>query len=379
MKKILYFVANDKYFCSHRLGLAKKAIEEGYQVALMAKVTDPELKMQIETLGIKTFPIEHLSRSSFNPMKEMKLLLEIYQIYKRYKPDIVHHVAMKPVVFGSIVAKVAKVPKVINALGGLGYLFTESFSFSDAPIKFFKKSLILKAVCLLMRWISGQKNTVFILQNKDDIQTLIQKKCIDPNKAHLIRGSGVDVSVFSPQQLPESEPIKIAFVSRMLWDKGVQELIDAAQILKEKRVAVEFYFYGLPDTENPASVPEAELKAWHEAGLIHWCGETKEVDKAYANCHIAILPSYREGLPKSLLEAAACGRAIITTDVPGCREVVNHGENGLLVPVKNATALAEAILQLKNDNLQHYGEKGRRLVENHFSDFIINQEILAIY
>lgn len=381
MPKLLYLVATDNYFCSHRLDLAKAAIQAGFEVAVATRCHHHQ--KDIEDAGIEVFPLRYFTRSGINPWRQFLSLKELYKIYQTYRPDIVHHVAMKPVVLGSIVAWICKVPKVINALGGLGYLFTDS---EIPPFPPFSKGGVHKKIlhfltCHLLKILLNRPNTTVILQNQDDIALLIKAASLRREKVVLIPGSGIDLNAFPVKPMPPEPPVIIACVARMLWDKGIGELVDAAKILQTQKASAKIILYGEPDPENPASIPSAQLQIWHNAGLIHWKGHCKDIAKAYAECHIAVLPSYREGLPKSLLEAASCGRAIVTTDVPGCRDVVKEGSNGLLVPAKDSSALAQALMTLiENQDLRNaMGKQGQLRIQTQFSNDIIHQKIIALY
>jgi glycosyltransferase involved in cell wall biosynthesis len=387
-KKLLFFISEDSTFCTHRINLAKQAIKAGYQVAIATRCN--QYQALIEASGIQVFPLKKSKRASVNPWLQIQSLLELNRIYAEYKPDISHHVAIKPVFLGSIIARVNKVPIVINALGGLGYIFTSSNE--TKFLKKVKKYLLRRSALLFFHWIFSNPNSKLILQNPDDITTLVSSGCIKTDKITLIRGAGVDINAFAakpplprqPDQLDQQhlkQPIIISCVSRLLWDKGIGELVDAAKIIKAKGVSAKIILYGEPDLENPTSIPLATIQSWHENQIIEWQGHCTDVAKAYAECHIAVLPSYREGLPKTLLEAASTARPIVTTDVPGCKEVVVHQENGLLVPVKNAGALAEALILLCEDAelRQRMGEAGRKRVEQYFADTLIHQQTLDLY
>lgn len=379
--KLLFLIAEDSTFCTHRINLAKEAVKAGYEVAIATRCS--QYQDLIEQAGIQVFPLEKFNRSGLNPWKQIQSLEELHRIYKTYKPDICHHVAMKPVIFGSLVARFNKVPKIINALGGLGYIFTPANE--TKAFRKIKKSALRRIALNFFHWIFKSPNTKLILQNPDDINTLVSAGCIQNNKITLIRGAGVDINAFEPQPaLPhptEQDPIIISCVSRILWDKGIGELIDAAKIMQAKGIPSKIILYGEPDEANPTSVPLATIRAWHESQIIEWRGHCRNVAKAYAECHIAVLPSYREGLPKTLLEAASSARPIVTTDVPGCREVVQNQENGLLVPARNARALANALIYLCQDAAlrEKMGAAGRARVEKYFADTLIHQQTLALY
>ncbi len=381
MTNLLYLVATVNYFCSHRLDLAKAAKRAGFDVAVATRCLHHQKK--IEKAGIQVFPLHYFTRSGIHPWRQYLSLRELYKIYNSFKPDIVHHVAMKPVILGSMIANICKVPRVINALGGLGYLFTDS---EPPPFPPFSKGGVYKKIllfltCYLLKILLNKPNTTVILQNQDDLDTLVHTASLKKEKAVLIPGSGIDLNVFPVKPMPAEPPVIIACVSRMLWDKGIGELVAASKILQTQHTPAKIILYGEPDHENPAAISKAQLQAWHDAGLIIWRGHCENVAKAYADCHIAVLPSYREGLPKSLLEAASCGRAIVTTDVPGCREVVKNGENGLLMPAKESQALAKALTTLvANQDLRNeMSRQGQLHIKANFSNDIIHQKILALY
>ncbi|HXH54148.1 MAG TPA: glycosyltransferase family 4 protein [Gammaproteobacteria bacterium] len=390
MKKLLFLVSEDSYFCSHRLNLACAARQAGFEVGIATKTTTHTQKIQ--KAGLTVFPLKHFTRAGLNPIRQCQLLLELLKIYKTYRPDIVHQVAIKPVILGSLVALWCRIPIIINALGGLGYLFTDGEISPSSPFSKrkiisrktakFKKSVLRFLTPWLFRFIFSRHNTKLILQNQDDLDTLVKAQCIsDLKKITIIRGSGIDMKAFPATPFPSEPPVIIACVSRLLWDKGIGELVTAARTLQEKNIDAKIILYGTPDPENPASISHEQIQGWHDSGLIIWQGHCNHVAKAYADCHIAVLPSYREGLPKTLLEAASCERPIITTDVPGCREVVQDGENGLLVPAKNSEELADALIVLiENKALRlHMGQAGRKRVAQYFSDTLIHEETLKLY
>jgi len=373
LKKILYLISEDSYFYTHRLNLAKMAQKAGFEVAVATRC-NRYLEL-IQQHGINVFPLKHFTRAKINPLHQFLSLLELYRIYKEYQPDIVHHVAMKPVVFGSLIANWFKVPNIINAFGGLGYLFTDS----EKPS--LKKKMLRLGVGKTLKLLLNKPNTVLLLQNEDDRNTLLNEGCVSKDKIQLIRGSGINLQEFPFTPHPPNSPIIVTCVSRMLWDKGIKELVEASEILRRENSPVEIRLYGAPDFENPTAIPAQQLEAWHKSGVITWFGHCDDIAKVYSECHIAVLPSYREGLPKSLLEAASCGRAIITTDVPGCRSIVQDKVNGYLVPAKNATLLAKAIQTLCNDEALYLqmGQEGRKRIESLFSDTLIHEQMLTLY
>lgn len=372
-KRLLYFVSEDWYFCTHRLPLAKEALAAGYEVFLITCVS--YCQKQIEEAGIKLIPLHHFNRSSGNLKTEFLTLKELNQIYKNIAPDLVHHVAMKPVIYGSLIAWLNKIPRIINAFGGLGHLFTHPN---------LKTRVLREGIQIILKILLNRPTSTLILQNGDDAKLLLDRQVIKKDHLVIIKGAGVNTQLFSFQEEPKINEKKgpiVSFVSRMLKDKGILELIEAIRILKSQHLKAQFHFWGDIDPLNPSSITCHDLNNWQEEGLITWHGPTKEIAPAYHKSHLIVLPSYREGLPKTLLEAASCGRAIIATDVPGCREIIQNKKNGLLVPARNSEALAEALQELiTNPSLRKkMGKQGRQMVESHFREEKINQQTLQLY
>jgi glycosyltransferase involved in cell wall biosynthesis len=366
--KILFLVTEDWAFCSHRLVLAREAKRRGFDVVVATRVS--RHGKQIEAEGFKLIPIR-MERSGRNPLKELLTIWELVRIYKAERPQIVHHVAMKPVLYGSLAAMVTKVPHVINALIGLGYIFISNK---------WKAIVLRKFVTHAFRFLLNRANSLLIIQNADDKHLMLQLGVINRVRTILIRGSGADTHVFSPtQELPGIPTIVLA--SRMLWDKGVGEFVEAAQLLRNKGVNARFVLVGDADTENPASVLPSQLKAWNSSGVVEWWGWREDMPEIFAESHIVCLPSYREGLPKVLIEAAASARAIVTTDVPGCREIVLDGKNGFLVPARSVIALADALGKLiKDRDLRGWmGANGRELAISEFSIEKVLSQTLSVY
>lgn len=367
-RKILFFVTEDWYFCSHRFELAVAALHDGYQVTVVTRVQNHGDK--IKGAGFGLIPIQ-LQRHGHNPWRDLVLIRQLWRIYRAELPDIVHHVAIKPVLYGSLVARMARIPAVVNALTGLGYVFTS---------RQLKARLLRPFVGLAYRLLLNRECSKVILQNPDDVRMLTQRRILDPKRIVLIRGSGVDTKKFTPTPEPTGMPV-ILFPSRMLWDKGVREFVDGAVQLKNEGVQARFVIVGDSDPGNPAAVPYEQLKDWQRSGAVEWWGGRNDMPEVFSSANIVCLPSYREGLPKVLIEAAACGRAIVATDVPGCREIVRHGDNGLLAPARDARALAAALRQLILDPSlrRRMGERGREIVVAEFSVERIAQETLALY
>ena len=306
-----------------------------------------------------------------NPLRELIVLIRLVLLYRREKPDLVHQVALKPVLYGSIAARMTGSLRVVNAIAGMGFIFS-----STALLARLLRPLIVGAFRMLL----GGRDRLLILQNPDDLQLLVDAKVTVADQVRLIRGSGVDPQYFTWSAEPAGVPL-VVLASRMLWDKGIAEFVDAARLLRTEGVAARFVLVGDTDADNPAAVPPAQLAAWRDEGIIEWWGRRDDMPVVLASANLVCLPSYREGLPKVLLEAAACGRAIVATDVPGCREIVADGDNGLLVRVRDAVTLAAALGVLLTDPVrrQRMGQRGRDRVLAEFSEATVVAETLTVY
>jgi glycosyltransferase involved in cell wall biosynthesis len=375
MKRILFLISEERYFYTHRFNLAKAAAQAGFDVAITTKGN--QYTAEFRAAGITVFPLSHFDRASMNPLRQVSLIKELYQVYKIYRPHIAHHVAMKPVLFGSFIAAFFKTPKIINAFPGLGYLFTD---LNQKKMRL-KKRMIRWCICRLFQWIFFKLNATLIVQNEDDLKLLTAFRCINVDKTTLIRGAGIDTKAFPLSPFLPEPPIAITCVARLLWDKGIGELVEAIKLLLEKKYPIKLKLYGAIDPENPSAISIQQIEQWQTMGLLEWRDHTPDIATVYQQCHIAVLASYREGLPKSLLEAASTGRPIVTTDAPGCREVVQHGVNGFCVPVKDSLALSKALITLIEDPIlrETMGIAGRHRMEEYFKDSLIHQQTLALY
>ena len=358
--KILFVIVEDRYFISHRLHLAQYAIKKGYQVGLLCKIS--KHKEFLENEGVQVFDWS-LVRGSLNLFLEIKALYQVFITLLEFKPDVLHAVALKPVIYSSFISKLVFLKSRVFALGGLGFIFS-----SD---KFLAKLLRPLIVLVLKFTFSGNKSRL-IIQNIDDKKTLIDLKVIRDEKIDLIKGAGVDMKVFSVFKEISGTP-EVILPARLLWDKGIGEFVLAADILKKRGVNAKFTLIGENDPHNPECIPYSQIEEWKKEGVVEVAGFQDDMAKCMKNCSVVCLPSYREGLPKSLLEAASCGRPIVTTDVPGCREIVQDGVNGYLVPSKDPYLLAEALSRLLADKKlrEIMGLKGREFVERGFSAEIV--------
>ena len=367
-KTLLYFISEDWYFVSHRIQIALEAKKNGYDVHLVTNCKDK--KAFIETFGIKVHNI-NLIRKSFNIINEIKTIISLYKIYRKISPDIVHHVAIKPILYGMIVCRYLGITKTINAFAGLTFIF-----WSDN----WKIVLVRPIFNFIFRYFLNFKDSICLFQNKDDADLLIKIKIIEQNRVHLIRGSGVDLKCYKSLNEKKGK-INVTLASRLQTDKGIVEFVNAASILRSSGVNANFILAGMIDDHNPSSIKIEKIKKWENKGLIIWVGHKKSMVDVFSNAHIVCLPSYREGLPKVLLEAAASARPIVATDVPGCREIVIHDYNGYLVPAKNFHMLAYYLKKLiNNKNLRlKMGANGRRLVEENFDIKIISEKTISLY
>lgn len=308
-----------------------------------------------------------LVRSGVNPWKEARTVARLVKIYRRERPDIVHHVALKPILYGSLAAAFSGTRKVVNALTGLGWLFTGN---RPAPIRH----------AAAMAYRAALKGSKVIFQNKDDLKLFVDRRIMDERDAVLIRGSGVNLDVYAPTKEPPGTPLVI-LPGRMLADKGVSEFVSAAWALKLRKANARFALVGETDPENPGAIKDEQLKRWQSEGVVECWGRRDDMPEIYSRSAIVCLPSYREGLPKALIEAAACGRPIVATDVPGCREIARHQDNALLVPAKDASALADALNTLLEspDLRARMGRRGREIAEAEFSQEIVAEATIALY
>ncbi len=326
----------DFAFTTHRLHLGRAALEAGMDVHVLAPGGDQQRR--IRDAGFHYHELE-LQRSGTNPTSEARVVLELAAHYRAIRPDVVHHIALKSVLYGALAARAVGVEAVVGSLTGLGYTFI------PAGVK---RALLRQAVSLGLRAALRGSRVHTIFQNPDDRDFFVRDGLVNAARTSVILGSGVDTQRFKPTPEPAGVPL-IAFGARMLWDKGVAELVAALRVLRGRGVPFRACFAGTPDPANPATVTEPQLRSWQAEGILEWRGHVTDVAALLSECHIACLPSYREGLPLFLAEAAASGRAAVTTDVPGCRSVVVDGQTGLLVPARDSEALAQALEKLLLD------------------------------
>jgi len=319
----------------------------------------------IKEEGLNYLPIPFVKESRRQPLGVLSAVIRLAHLYRRERPDIVHHVALMPILYGSWAARLASVPAVVNAFAGLGSIFlADGWRWPIVRVG-------LKA---------GLRNSRIVLQNEDDREQLIRERIITSDQAIIIRGVGVDLSVFRPVAESKGIPIIIQ-ACRMLWDKGVGEFVQAARLLKKEGIPGRCVLVGKIDKDNPSRISEDQVRAWEKEGVIEWWGHRDDMATVLASAHVVVLPSYREGFPKVLLEACASGKPVIATAVPGCREVVKDGINGFLIPHKDPETLSNSIkVLLKNPALRmRMGSSGREMAEREFSTGHIARQTLDVY
>ncbi|AZS81615.1 MULTISPECIES: glycosyltransferase family 4 protein [Achromobacter] len=355
-RRLMFVVNNPAFFMSHRVPVALAAQQAGYDVHV-ATMDGPAVA-DIQALGMTHHAIP-MTRSGKHPLQELGTLLALLRLFRRVRPDVVHLVTIKPVLYGGIAARLARVPGMVAAISGLGFVFLSNS---------LKMRLVRAVVARLYRLALGHPNSRVIFQNANDRDLLKSLGAVRDEQVVMIRGAGVDLDAYRASPEPPSPPVVVTMVARLLRDKGVREFVEAATILRARGVPVVMQLVGGLDAGNPASATQQEVDAWQRDGAVQALGERSDIAELYAASHVAVLPSYREGLPKSLIEAAACGRAVVTTDVPGCRDAIEPGQTGLLVPVRDAQALADAIARLVEDAAlrQALGAAGRALAEREF-------------
>ncbi len=366
--RILYVTNDTRYFLTHRRPVVEAAQASGYEVHVAAPEGKAAGRIRAEGFSFHAIP---LSRQGTRPWEESHTLFALMRLYRALKPDLVQHHTIKPVLYGGIAARLVRVPAVVHVVGGLGYVF---------KARSLKALLLRTGVKPVYRLAMGHPRTRVVFQNSDDRYEFLRYRFVDEAATVLIKGSGVDTAKFSPLPEPGGTPLVI-LASRMLWDKGVGEFVKAARRLRSEGVVARFALVGDNDPGNPSTIPTAQLDAWRRSGIVEWWGWREDMPATFAQAHLACLPSYYEGVPKTLIEAAACGRAIVATDIPGCRDAVRHEENGLLVPVRNPGALAAALRRLIEapELRKRMGMRGRAMVEKEFSAEKIAAETLAVY
>ena len=368
-RRLLFLVNEALFFTTHRMSVARAAREGGFEVHVAAPHEQEPVEV-IEANGFHYHPIP-LIRSGTSIKGELTLLMAFWRLLKRIKPDLTHHVAMKPVAYAGCLARLSRVPAVVHAVTGLGYLFIR-----DDLLSRTQRMIIMR----LFRFALAHPNGRVIFQNPDDLDLFTKKAAVDPTIATIIRGTGVDMNRFVPVATPRKRPV-VMFPARVIGDKGVHEFVEAARQLTGRGVVADFVIVGRTDPINPTAVADETVRQWEREGILTWWGFREDIAAALQQASIVCMPSYREGLPRVLIEAAACGLPIVTTDVPGCREIVDDGVNGLLVPPRDGPATAAAIARLVDnpDLRRRMGEASRAMTvaEYGVDDFV--RRTLSVY
>lgn len=367
-KKLLY-VSNTISYCLHRLPLAVAAKKMGFSVHMAAP--DGKEAHVITDNGLHYHKI-FMPRKTFTPWTEIKSLLSLSHLYKVLRPDLIHHFTIKPMIYGSLAARMlGNTPCVVNAVTGMGYAFTRQDIISR---------ILYGVVVPAYRLAFRLRRHMVIFQNQDDRDFFLNRQIVKMENTTIIKGSGVNTEEFQIAPEPSGTPI-VMMASRMLHDKGVEEFVTAASLLKQEGVTARFVLVGDIDEGNHSTISRKQLAEWSQSDNVEWWGHQEHMSSVLAQTSIVCLPSYREGIPRILIEAGACEKPLIASDVPGCRDVVRHGDNGLLVPIRNASALAEAIQKLLADRdlCAQMGRRGRQIVEQEFSEESIISQTVAIY
>lgn len=370
--KFVFYANTDWYLYNFRLSTAKRLQADGHEVVMLSPPGD--FGDRFAGLGFRwiTLPMD---RASLNPLREVLTLRHLVRVLRQEKPDLLHNFTVKCAVYGGAAARLARVPATVNAVAGMGYVFTAND---------------LKARCLrplvraLMRATLDHRRSLLVLQNPDDAEVFRQSRLVIGERIHVIRSSGVDTSRFQPSSMSGRDGrLRVLLAARLLWEKGIGEYVEAARQLKAQGRDIEFVLAGGPDPGNPRSVPRDQVQRWAEEGVITWLGHVENMPALLATIDVMALPSYyREGVPKSLIEGAAAGLALITTDQPGCREVVTrHGVDGLVVPPRRADALAALVGQLDDDRelLARLGARAREKAIAEFDERAVIQHTLDVY
>ncbi len=368
MKKILYIINVDWFFISHFLPIGKEGLKRGYEIHVACGITDK--KEYLENLGFMVHPLS-MTRSGTTIKNELKTIVEIYKIIKAINPNILEFFTIKPVLYGGIVSRFLSVPKKVFYITGLGYIFIA---------KGFKSFIVRNIVKTLYSFAITGKNNSIITENIYDKGLINKLKAVKSSQIKIIKGAGVDLTEYEYIE-EDNENIIVSMACRLLRDKGVFEYIEAVKILKQRHPNVKFELYGDIDIHNPASLTNDDVEKIKKDDSVKVYGFSSDISSVFSNSNIVVLPSYREGLPKVLIEAAACGRAVVTTDVPGCRDAIEQDITGFLCQAKNSISLAEQIEKLivENERRNSFGKMGRVLACREFDINKVIKKHFEIY
>ena len=374
--RVVFFANTDWYLYNFRLSTATQLKAHGADVVMVSPPGEFGERFAAHGIRWTTLPMD---RSSLNPLREAFTIKSMVEVLRREKPDLLHNFTVKCAVYGALAARLARVPAVVNAVAGMGYVYASNG---------LKARVLRPVVSTLMRSTLGHGNSRVILQNPDDAAALGSLKLVPPERIRVIRSSGVDTQRFRPAQEVSCEtgergPLRVLLAARLLREKGVGELVEASRMLQQRGRNVEVLLAGTPDPGNPGSFSQAEVEQWHRQGLVTWLGHVEDMPALMRSVHVMALPSYyREGVPRCLIEGAASGLCLITTDLPGCREVVtDHGGDGLHVPPRDPASLAALLMQLDDDREQlgRLGAKARERAKEHFDERLVIDRTLEVY
>jgi glycosyltransferase involved in cell wall biosynthesis len=373
--KFMFFANTDWYLYNFRLPTALHLQEQGAEVVMLSPPGPFGGRFAEHGIRWLTLPMQ---RASLNPAREVSTLRHMVRVLSEERPDLLHNFTVKCAVYGALAARISRVPAVVNAVAGMGYVFTS-------------ESLMAKAlrpvVKALMRGTLGQENSRLVLQNPDDADAFVSSRLVPAHRIRLIRSSGVDTSRFAPHASSRvgqaRKPLRVLLAARLLWEKGVQEYVDAAALVRARGRDMEFLLAGTPDPGNPGSVEVSQVEEWVRSGLVKWLGHVEDMPALLRSVDVMALPSYyREGVPKSLIEGAACGLALVTTNLPGCREVVTrHGIDGLHAQPRDAMSLAELLVRLDDDRelLDRLGASARNRALSDFDEKLVIRRTVEVY
>lgn len=370
--KFVFFANTDWYLYNFRLSTALQLKSRGDDVVMLSPPGEFGARFAAHGIRWITLPMD---RASLNPVREAFTLGALVRVLRAERPDLLHNFTVKCAIYGALAARVAGVPAVVNAVAGMGYVFT-----SDR----FKARALRPIVRTLMRGTLGSGHTRLILQNPDDAEAFMSSRLVPSQMIRVIRSSGVDTRRFRPAaNAADRRPLRVLLAARLVWEKGIREFVDAAALLKAQGRQIEFLLAGMPDPGNPHSVGREDVERWQERGLIRWLGHVEDMPALLPTVDVMALPSYyREGVPRSLIEAAACGLALVTTDLPGCREVVTrHGVDGLHAEPRDAASLAALLTQLDDDRelLRRLGDNARQKALAHFDERLVIGKTIQVY
>ena len=367
--KIVLFSNTDWFMFNFNSQLIRSLINDRHDVLVI--VPGGPYINSLAKLGCRVI-IAPLFRKSINPFKEIVFLWWLSNVLRAERPDLIHNFTLKCVLWGSLAALSAKIPVRVNELTGLGFVFTSND---------LKAKVMRTVVHILFRLVLKGNNSHLLTLNSSDYNLFLSYEWLHPCKIHLVLGAGVDCIRFHPAKKLHLAGFRVLLPARMLWDKGVKEFVEAAKNLIGLGIEAEFILAGISDAGNPTAIPEITLSNWDASRIVKWLGHVDDMAALYATVQVVVLPSYREGLPTSLTEAAAFGLPLIATDVPGCVDVIIDGVNGLLVPARDSNALASAIFKLysNRDLCEHFGLSSRSYAEDKFNEHVIMKQRLAIY